>query len=249
MISALRNAASGMVAQQAALDVIGNNLANVNTPGFKRSRANFQDIVPGETGPEAAAQQAGAVNVRDVQRIDTVGAMEHTGNPLDIAINGPGFLPVTLADGTVGYTRNGSLRVDETGRIRDSMNNPLAANITLPAGTTSVAVRSDGTMMAAVDGRQQEIGAIQVAVFANPGGLEARGDSTFVATAASGDAILVVPGTDGSGELGSAVREMSNVPISDEMVNLIIAQRAYQASLKSVQTIDEMLQQANSLNA
>jgi flagellar basal-body rod protein FlgG len=249
MISALRAAGSGLIAQQTALDVISNNLANVNTPGFKRSRANFEDVVVDQdAAAPATAPAARGVVVRDIQRIETNGALEATGWPFDLAIAGAGFFVVTRPDGSAGYTHDGSFQLTAAGTLVNG-NGDTLAGIQLPPGASSVSVASDGTVRALVGGVAQPVGQIGVAVFPNPAGLQAAGGGVFLATAASGEPALVAPGTGGAGEVVAGTREMANVAIGDEMVAMLIARRAYSASVRSVQAIDEMLQQANTLNA
>ncbi|GIW07806.1 MAG: flagellar basal body rod protein FlgG [Dehalococcoidia bacterium] len=249
MISALRAAGSGLLAQQTALDVISNNLANVNTPGFKRARANFEDVVI-EQDPDspATAPAARGVVVRDIQRIETSGALETTGLPFDLAIAGAGFFVVTRPDGTPGYTHDGSFQLTAAGTLVNG-NGDTLAGIQLPPGASSLSVAADGTVIALVDGEGQPAGQISIALFPNPAGLQADGGGVFLPTAASGEPNLVAPGTGGAGEVVAGMREMANVAIGDEMVAMLIARRAYSASARSVQAIDEMLQQANTLNA
>ncbi|MCS6802426.1 MAG: flagellar hook-basal body complex protein [Chloroflexota bacterium] len=249
MISALRVAGSGLTAQQTALDVISHNLANVNTPGFKRSRVNFEDVgVPQESAAPATAPIGRGVMVRDIQRIETAGAFESTGLPFDLAIAGAGFFVVTRPDGSAGYTHDGSFRLTAAGTLVNSSGDTLAG-VQIPAGASSVSIARDGTVIAQVNGESQLAGRIGVAVFPNPAGLEAAGGGIFLPTPASGEPAVVAPGTGGAGEIVAGVREMANISIGDEMVALLIARRAYSASARSVQAVDEMLQQATTLNA
>lgn len=248
MIAALRVAGSGLTAQQTALDVISHNLANVNTPGFKRSRVNFEDVVVDVEGAAPATAPSGrGVVVRDIQRIATPGALESTGLPFDLAIVGAGFFVVTRPDGSVGYTHDGSFRLTAAGTLVNG-NGDTLAGVQLPPGASSVSVARDGTVVALVNGATQPAGQIGVAVFPNPAGLEAAGGSVFLPTPASGEPTVVAPGAGGAGEVVAGAREMANVTVGDEMVAMLIARRAYSASVRSVQAIDEMLQQATTLN-
>ena len=249
MISALRAAGSGLIAQQTALDVISNNLANVNTPGFKRARVNFEDVVNEQDAAAPATAPAGrGVVVREVQRIETSGALHSTGLPFDLAIVGAGFFVVTRPDGSAGYTHDGSFQLTAAGTLINS-NGDALAGVQLPAGASEVRVAADGTVSALVGGVSQPAGQVTVAVFPNPAGLQAVGGGVFLPTAASGDPTIVPPGTGGAGEVVSGMREMANIALGDEMVAMLVARRAYSASARSVQALDEMLQQATTLNA
>lgn len=249
MIAALRAAGSGLLAQQTALEVVGNNLANVTTPGFKRSRANFQDAaLDPNAEARALAPAVRGVLVRDIQRLDTPGTFEATGNPLDLAIAGAGFFTVTRPDGTTAYTRDGTFQLDASGRLLTPTGDVLTG-VQLPAGASSLRVASDGSVTAFVGGTPQPAGQITLAVFPNPGGLLAAGSNLFLASEASGAGTLVPPGTGGAGELAAGVRELSNVSLADEMVSLLVARRAYAASVRAVQTLDEMVQGATNLSA
>jgi len=262
MIRSLFIAATGMEAQKLNLDVISNNLANVNTVGFKRSRADFQELLyqdmktPGALSAEGSQIPSGiqmGLGVKPVatQKIFLQGDFVQTGNNLDMVIEGDGFFQVTQpTNGEIAYTRNGSFKLDRDGRIVTSDGYPLNPAITVPANTKSITVGSDGKISAQVSGNKNstEIGQIQLARFMNPGGLSSIGKSLFVPTDASGDPVLGNPGgTEGLGTISQGFIEMSNVNIVEEMVNMIVSQRAYEINSKAVQAADEMLQTATNL--
>jgi flagellar basal-body rod protein FlgG len=250
VISALRAAASGLSAQQLSLDVIGNNIANINTPGFKMSRVNFREIVENAAVQPDSAQAVdlrGGVKVADVRPVLSTGPITQTGQPWDMAINGAGFFPMTLADGSTAYTRHGAFQLSMDGSLVDANGNHLQTDARIPQGTESVHVLANGAVTATVNGQFKTLGSIKLAVFPNPGGLEAVGSSLFKESDASGVATAAVPGSNEAGAISSGYLEGSNVDFSTEMVNMLVARRAYGISLKSVQTIDEMVQEANSL--
>lgn len=257
MMGALWSAASGMRAQQLNIDVTSNNLANVSTSGFKKARAEFQDLMY-RTVRDSSASQSGAsiptsiqigmgVGPASIQRIMSQGEFVQTENPLDIVIEGEGFFQVTRPDGTVAYTRDGSFKKDANGQILTSDGLLLSPNITVPGNSSNVSIGADGSVMADVNGTATNIGQIQLARFPNPAGLRAVGHNLLTSTPASGDAILGVPQGEGFGSIVQGYTENSNVKVVEEMVNLIIAQRAYEANSKSIQSADEMLGQANAL--
>ncbi|MCS7001940.1 MAG: flagellar hook-basal body complex protein [Dehalococcoidia bacterium] len=251
MLSSLRVAATGVVAQQQAMDVTAHNLANVNSAGFKRSRVSFAELVnrPTADDPAAVLQLRGGVETQTIQRLSTQGPLQFTGNALDLAINGDAFFPVQLPDGGVGYTRDGTFRVLPNGQFVNASGLPLAADLPLPDGATNVRVSANGQVRAlAADGQDVIVGQIALARFVNPGGLEAIGNNTYRATEASGAPIATQPGVGAANEIVSGALEASNVSIAEEMVNLILARRAYSANLKSIQTLDEMIQQTNQIN-
>jgi len=260
MIRALWTAASGMEAQQLNVDVIANNLANVNTVGFKKSRVDFQDVMY-QTLRAAGSASARGVQVptgtqvglgtRPVatQKMFSQGDFTQTGNPLDIVIEGQGFFQVQRPDGTIGYTRDGSLKLDSQGRMVTSDGYVLQPELTIPAGTTNTSIGSDGTVSATMPGQAapQEVGQIQIARFINPAGLANAGRNLFLQTAASGDPETGTPGLNGLGTIAQGFVEMSNVKVVEEMVNMIVAQRAYEINSKSIQTADQMLELADNL--
>ena len=260
MIRALWSAASGMLAQELNIDTISNNLANVNTTGFKRSRVDFQDLMY-QSFRTAGAMAAGGTQIptgiqvghgsRPVatQKIFSQGDFMQTEAPLDMVIEGDGFFPVLLGDGTIAYTRAGAFKQDGQGRVVTSDGYLLQPGITIPASATDISISSDGTVEITLPNANapQQVGVIQLAKFANPAGLESIGRNLFAETTASGAAIMGNPGSNGFGTIAQGVLEMSNVKLVEEMVNLIVAQRAYEISSKSIQAADEMLGIANNI--
>jgi flagellar basal-body rod protein FlgG len=254
MIRSLWIAKTGLDAQQTQLDVISNNLANVSTNGFKRSRAVFEDLLyqnlrqPGAQASQTQQVPTGLMvgtGVRPVAtaRMFTQGNLQQTGNSLDIAINGQGFFQVQMPDGTVGYTRDGSFHRDSTGIMVTSNGQPLQPQITLPANALSITVGQDGTVQAVVPGQTapQTLGTIQLANFVNPGGLQPHGQNIFTETAASGTPQTAAPGANGLGVLNQGYVETSNVNVVEELVSMIQTQRAYEINSKAIQTSDQML--------
>jgi flagellar basal-body rod protein FlgG len=260
MIRGLFSAASGMQAQQLNLDTIANNLANVNTAGFKRSRVDFQDLLY-QSFKAAGAQAAAGAEVptgiqvghgaRPVatQKLFTQGNFQQTENPLDLVIEGDGFFTVQRPDGTTGYTRSGAFKRDGTGKLVTSDGFALLPEINIPATAKSITIGSDGIVSVSLAGQaaSQQVGTLELARFVNPAGLNSIGRNLFTATSASGDATTGQPGTNGLGTIGQGFLESSNVSVVEEMVNLIVSQRAYEAGSKAVQSADEMLQVANNL--
>ena len=261
MIRALYTAASGMNAQQANIDNVANNLANVNTTGFKKTRVEFEDLVYQQvkTAGSPTSQEAEApvgletgLGTRAVAsaRNFATGNLRSTNNPLDLAIEGNGFFQVTLPGGESGYTRAGALHLNGQGQIVTAEGVTLEPAITIPANATSVSISKDGIVSVAVPGQgaPQQVGTIELATFQNPAGLSARGGNIFVATTASGDATTGVPGSDGLGTIQQGFVEDSNVSVVEEMVNMILGQRAYEANSRVIRAADEMLQQVNNLS-
>jgi flagellar basal-body rod protein FlgG len=259
MIRSLYTAATGMTAQQLNMDVIANNLANVNTTGFKRSRADFQDLLyqSSRAAGTSAAQgsqvptgiQIGlGTRTAAIERVVSQGDFRQTGNPLDLVVEGDGFFQVQLPDGQTGYTRDGTFKTDSQGRLVTSDGHPLLPEVTVPA-EGRITIASDGTVFATLPGNAtpQQLGQVQLARFINAGGLESMGRNIYRRTAASGDPVTGTPGLDGMGTIGSGFLEMSNVKVVEEMVDMISAQRAYEINSKSIQASDEMLQIANNL--
>ena len=256
MMRALSTAATGMIAQQYNVDTISNNIANVNTTGFQANLAKFQDLIyqnlraPGTpVGPSIVpvGQDVGlGAKVGSSEKIFTQGTLQETDNPLDVAIEGTGFFQVTLPDGTTAYTRDGSFKVDANGQIVTADGYFLNPQITIPATATQVQVGSDGTVTAQIPGQQlpQTLGQIQLVRFINPAGLAPQGQNLFLQSGASGAPTISQPGLNGAGTLQGGYLEQSNVSVVTEMVNLITAQRAYEANSKSVTTADAMLQTA-----
>lgn len=258
MLRALYSSAAGMDSQQLNLDVIANNLANVNTTGFKRSKIEFQDLLYQTTRPAGADLGAGNQVPTGFQighgsrpvataRIFTNGELTRTGERLDVAIQGDGFFEVQMPDGSRAYTRDGALKMDANGRITTNEGLPLLSGFQpIPPGTTSLVISPTGEVTATGPNGAQTF-RIQLVRFNNPAGLEALGRNLFRETPASGTPELGNPGENGFGELAQGYLEMSNVKIVEEMVNMIIAQRAYEVNAKAVQSADEMMQMANNL--
>lgn len=260
MMRSLWTAASGMVAQQANIDVISNNLSNVNTTGFKKSRTDFQDLMyqtmrqaGSSTGPDTklptGIQMGHGVRQVATQKIYTQGSYQATGNALDIALEGDGFFQITMPDGTLSYTRDGALKQDDTGRIVTSEGYPIEPAITIPQGSLEISISADGRVTAKIPGQNtpQELGQMQVVRFINPAGLDSMGGNLLQETAASGAPIASNPGADGAGTIRQKFLEMSNVQVVEEMVNMIVAQRAYEINSKAITTSDQMLEQAANL--
>ncbi len=260
MIKSLNTAATGMQAQQANMDVISNNLANTSTVGFKKSRAEFEDLLyhtskePGQaTGLNSISptgiQTGLGVRTAAVTKDFEVGHAMITKNPLDIAIGGSGFFQIQTPDGQIGYTRDGQFKKDATGKITDKNGNLLLPGITLPAEATGIEISQTGEVKVVVGMTDppQTVGQIDLANFINPAGLKSVGRNLFVQTGASGQPIVSRPGLQGTGYLSQGEVEGSNVSIVDEMVNMITAQRAYETNAKAVQAADQMLQSTNNL--
>lgn len=261
MIRALWTAATGMAAQQLNIDVISNNLANVNTSGFKKSRIDFQDLLyqtlraAGTTSAQGSEVPTGTqvglgTRVAGTQKIFSPGEVKTTENPLDLAIEGDGFYQILLPSGETAYTRDGTFKIDATGRMVTSDGYPLQPEITIPAEATKVSIGSDGTVEVYMPGQNdpQAVGNIQLAKFANPAGLTNIGRNLLTTTGgAAGDPVIDTPGMNGLGTVAQYCVEMSNVQVVDEMVNMITAQRAYEVNSKAIQTADEMLSLANNL--
>lgn len=260
MLKALHTAATGMQAQQTNMDVTANNLANVSTTGFKRSRAEFEDLMyqtlkePGSSSGLNAVSPTGVqigmgVRTSSVQKDFEVGSAKQTKNPLDLQIEGTGFFPVQLPDGQIGYTRDGSFRKDTNGKIVDRNGHALQPEITIPPNATGINVTERGQVSVIVGQSQipQVIGQIEVVNFVNPAGLRALGKNVFLPTPSSGLPVQGQPGTNGMGELAQYQLEGSNVNVVDEMVNMITTQRAYETNAKLVQAADQMLQATNQM--
>jgi flagellar basal-body rod protein FlgG len=260
MIRALSTAATGMDAQQTRLDVCSNNIANVSTPGFKKSRAEFQDLMyqtvraPGAAAGQGARTPTGlqvgmGVRTAATQRMHGEGDLQQTGNPLDVAIEGPGFFPVQVPGGGTAYTRDGALNLDAEGRLTTADGYALATAVTVPPEAQSISIAADGTVTATLAGEAEpvELGKIELATFANPAGLQAQGRNLFVETQASGTAITGAPGENGIGTLSQGTLELSNVKVVEEMIDLISGQRAYEVNARVIKAADEMLQRTANL--
>lgn len=255
MFSSLWIAKTGLDAQQTRMDVVSNNLANTNTTGFKRARAEFEDLTyqnRGQAGAQTTEQTQSptgfmmgtGVRVVGTQKMFDQGGSQQTDNPLDVRIDGRGFLQVTLPDGTVGYSRDGSLKRDQDGQITTNDGYPIEPSITIPANASAITIGKDGTVSVTTAGNStsQQIGTIQLADFVNPAGLQPRGDNLYLETAASGAPQTGTAGLNGLGTLDQNALEASNVNVVEEMVNMIETQRAYEMNSKAISTADQMLQ-------
>jgi len=260
MIRGLYTAAAGMTAQQTNIDVISNNIANVNTHGFKQDRAEFQDLMYQSLNYTAGATSATTnnptgidtglgVRVSGIQKNFLQGNLKETGNTYDIAIQGNGFFQITTPAGETAYTKNGGFKLDSEGTMVDSQGFPLEPQIVIPPELIKISIAQDGTVTGqdATSGETTTLGQITLVNFINPAGLAPQGDSLYLATNVSGDPITVTPGVDGAGTLRQGMIEGSNVQLVTEMVNLITAQRGYEANSKSINTTDSMLQTVNQL--
>jgi flagellar basal-body rod protein FlgG len=248
-------AATGMNAQQAQMDVISNNLANVSTNGFKGSRAVFEDLMyqtlrqPGANSTQTTEMASGSqvgTGVQQVatERLYTQGNLQQTGNSKDVAINGAGFFQVQMPDGTTQYTRDGSFQTNSQGQLVTSSGYPVMPAITVPANATSLTIGSDGVVTVTTPGStgNTTIGSLQVAMFINPAGLQSNGENLVSETASSGAPTVTTPGLNGSGTLNQGYVESSNVNVVQELVNMIETQRAYEINSKALTTSDQMLQ-------
>ena len=260
MIRSLYIAKTGLDAQQTQLDVIANNLANVSTSGFKRSRAVFEDMLyqtvrePGAQSTQQSQLPTGlqiGTGVRPVAttRIHTQGNLSQTGNSFDVAIQGAGFLQVQMPDGTTAYTRDGSLHTDAQGQLVTSNGLTMQPAITIPANALAVTIGQDGTVSVTQPGTASPttVGTIQLATFINPAGLSSQGQNLYLETAASGTAATNTPGTNGTGLINQGYVETSNVNVAEELVNMIQTQRAYELNSKAITTSDQMLQRLTQL--
>lgn len=255
MIRSLWIAKTGLDAQQTQMDVVANNLANVSTNGFKRSRAVFEDLLyqtirqPGAQSSQQTQIPSGlqiGTGVRPVaaERIHTQGNLQQTGNQLDVAIQGAGFFQVLMPDGTTAYTRDGAFQRDNQGQMVTSSGLPVQPAITIPANAIGVTIGMDGIVSVTQPGvvAPVQIGSMQLATFINPAGLQSMGANLYQETASSGTPSTNVPGTNGAGSLNQSYVETSNVNVVEEMVNMIQTQRAYEINSKAITTSDQMLQ-------
>jgi flagellar basal-body rod protein FlgG len=262
MDPALRTAATGMQAQQTRTDVIANNLANVNTTGFKRSRAHFEDLLyqtlqgPATLGSRDTEQlpaiQVGlGTRLTAVQRIDSQGSLEQTSRPLDLAIQGEGYFEVQMPNGNTAYTRDGSLQVSDQGVLVTGQGYAIQPPIRVPKEATSITISETGVVTAngltTAAGGTQELGRIELARFPNSSGLESMGQNLFSETTSSGEPIRGMPTENGNGSIAQGYLESSNVEIVTEMVDMITAQRAYEINSKAIKNSEDMAQTANSL--
>jgi flagellar basal-body rod protein FlgG len=260
MIRALYTAASGMNAQQTNIDNVAHNLANVNTTGFKKSRVEFEDLVYQEiraAGSSASSTTEAPVGLEiglgtravATSRNFSAGNLRATSSPFDVAIQGDGFFQVSLPDGTIGYTRAGTFHLDAQGAIVTAEGYAIEPQISVPANATTVSISRDGVVSAVIAGQSsaEQLGTLELASFSNPAGLRPLGGNLFAATTASGEPETGAPGTDSRGTLVQGFVEDSNVSVVEEMVNMIIGQRAYEASSRVVKAADEMMSQVNTL--
>lgn len=260
MIRSLRTAATGMYGEELVVDVISNNLANINTTGFKKSKVEFQDLLyqtiqnPGVTNrgnsaPTSEIQIGHGTKAVSVLKIFSQGDVSPTNNPLDLAIDGEGFFKLQMPDGRITYTRDGTFKISADGRLVTSDGYLLDPGISLPENTSGVNISSDGVISAKVVGETEPeiVGQLELAKFVNPAGLKNIGRNLFEETAASGQPLFGTPDNDGFGRVMQGYVELSNVDVVQEMVNMIIAQRAYEINSKAIKTSEEMLAMANNL--
>jgi flagellar basal-body rod protein FlgG len=260
MIRSLWIAKTGLDAQQTNLDIISNNLANAATTGYKRIKPVFEDLLyqtlraaGGPTGGQSQSpsglQVGTGVRAGAAERMFLQGALTQTGNPLDLAVNGPGFFQVTLPDGQTGYTRDGNFSRDAQGQLVNQSGYVVAPGITIPVNATSITVSETGQVSVQLPGQvaPSQVGELQLARFVNPGGLASVGGNLLVQTAASGEPNASLPGTEGAGLLRQFYVEASNVNVAEELVSLIQAQRAYEVNARAVTASDQMLQKLGQL--
>ncbi len=260
MFKSLNTAATGMKAQQTNMDVIANNLANVSTMGFKKARAEFEDLLYENIKEPGSATGANSISPTGVQvglgaktaaveKDFTPGSTKITNAPFDIEVNGSGFFPVQTPSGQIGYTRDGAFKKGPDGRLQDKNGNIMQPEITIPANATGVEINSNGVVQVSFQDQiqPQNVGQIQLVSFVNPAGLKSVGGNLFVPSPSSGLPQQGIPGQNGLGTLSQGQLETSNVNIVDEMVNMITAQRAYETNSKVVQAADQMLQSTNNL--
>jgi flagellar basal-body rod protein FlgG len=260
MIRSLWISKTGLDAQQTQMDVVANNLANVSTNGFKRSRAVFEDLLyqnirqPGAQSSQQTQLPSGlqiGTGVRPVaaERIHTQGNLAQTGNKLDVAIQGSGFFPVLMPDGATGYTRDGSFQTDGQGQLVTSSGFVVQPAITIPANASSVTIGQDGVVSVTQAGSVApvQVGQMQLATFINPTGLQSNGQNLYLETSSSGAPSTAAPGTNGTGTLGQGFVETSNVNVVEELVNMIQTQRAYEINSKAITTSDQMLQKLSQI--
>ena len=256
--AAMHVARTGLDAQDMRMRVISNNLANVNTTGFKKDRAAFETLAyqlvtaPGANSSAESRYATGlnlgtGVRIQGTARIDTQGSMQTTGNSLDLALDGDGYFQIQLPGGQLGYTRAGNFSRSPEGQLVTSEGYQVMPGITVPQGATSITVGQDGTVSATVPGQREatNIGQIQVAGFPNAAGLQATGDNYLIETAASGVANLGTAGEEGRGRVRQGMLEASNVNVVEELVDMIETQRAYEVNSKMIQATDDMLKYVN----
>lgn len=257
MLRAFSTAATGMTAQQMMVDTISNNLANINTTGFKRSQINFQDLLYVEMQPEGTEVASGikspsgleigsGVRAASNVKVFSLGELQNTSNPLDIAIAGDGFLQVVMPNGDIKYTRDGVLQLNANGQLVTTNGYTIEPAISVPIDAASISIAKDGGVnITDSSGSQSVAGNIQLARFPNPSGLSSEGDNLYAQTEASGTPTTGTPGENGFGTIQSQFLEKSNVQMVTELVNLITAQRAYEINSRAIRAGDDMLRTAN----
>jgi flagellar basal-body rod protein FlgG len=258
MNSSLWVAKTGLDAQQTRMQVTSNNLANANTAGFKRDRASFEDLlyqnmrqVGGQTSQQTRSPSGmhvgTGVRVVSTEKIHQQGTLNQTGNSLDVAIEGKGFFQVQMPDGSIAYTRDGSFQLDDQGQIVTNSGNVVDPGMSIPQGTLSVSIGSDGVVSAVLPGGSApvQVGSFQLADFVNPSGLQARGGNLYMESASSGSPQTGTPGLSGLGSIQQGSLEGSNVNVVEELVNMIETQRAYEMNSKAIATSDQMMQYVN----
>jgi flagellar basal-body rod protein FlgG len=255
MLRSLYIASTGLNAQQTNLDVVSNNLANVSTNGYKKMRPVFQDLLyqtirqPGAQSSQQTQLPSGfqlgvGVGTVATERIHNQGNLQQTGNALDVAVQGRGFFQVLMPDGTTAYTRDGSFQLDNTGQIVTASGYVLQPAITIPADAQTITIAADGTISVTQPGNAtpSTLGQLQLATFVNPTGLQSLGDNLYAETASSGTPQVNNPGISGTGTLNQTYLETSNVNVAEELVNMIVAQRAFELNSRAITTSDQMLQ-------
>ena len=260
MVRSLYTAATGMLAQQLQIDTTSNNIANVNTIGYKKNRAEFADLMyqtmeyagtskSGTTMSPTGIEVGLGVRPAAINKLFMQGNFKETGNNLDIAITGKGFFQIQLPDGNMAYSRNGSFKIDGNGTVVNADGNPLMPQIVIPADATQISIGPDGMVSVLQAGQQtmNQIGQIELADFVNRAGLHSLGDNNYINTTASGNPLAGTAGLNGFGQLRQGFVEMSNVALVEEMTDLITGQRAYEANSKVITTSDEMLSTVNQL--
>ncbi|NVJ62230.1 MAG: flagellar hook-basal body complex protein [Gammaproteobacteria bacterium] len=253
MINSLFIAETGLNAQKTLVDVISNNIANVNTSGFKRSSVNFVDLIykndsTGATNSSTTESSRG-VHVQNISEDLSVGKLKFTQHPFDVAIDGPGFIPVENGNNGTAYTRLGRLAIDSDGYLQTQQGHRLSANISISPDLSEVVIENNGTVIGRVAGSAEtvELGTIELVSFTNASGLEKQDSGIYLATEDSGDVIYGMPGEDGFGNIRQGYTEESNVSLVEEMVNLVMAQRGYQLNARVIQVSDQLLETINNL--
>jgi flagellar basal-body rod protein FlgG len=260
MLRSLRTAALGLSAQQLNIDTISNNLSNVNTTGYKKNNVEFQDLLYETIQAGNSESRNGNVKPSELQiglgnkpvstfRSFSQGSIQETNNPLDVAIDGKGFFRIQQTDGSFAYTRDGAFRVTADGSMVTANGLPVYPDIIIPNEASAVKIGVDGIVTVVYEGdpNPEEVGQLELVSFMNPAGLKAMGSNLYAETEASGDPIVGLPGEDGLGSINQGYLEKSNVDIVQEMISLIVAQRAYEINSKAISTSDEILQMTNNL--